>query len=134
CLDIKPYAWVDFTVAFDAYKSFCSRNGMSGKDVATSSQFQDLMSTAEWQLKTRDTGYITIIAAETPLGRAKSRSLKLDKYIEYLLEVHKAESILNEFYQNTMTRHYAITTNGAELFIPPHYKLHYLAYKNPEEG
>ncbi|KAJ1899202.1 hypothetical protein LPJ66_002268, partial [Kickxella alabastrina] len=56
CLDIKPYAWVDFTVAFDAYKSFCSRNGMSGKDVATSSQFQDLMGTAEWQLKTRDTG------------------------------------------------------------------------------
>ncbi|KAJ1938419.1 hypothetical protein GGF37_004817, partial [Kickxella alabastrina] len=129
CLDIKPYAWVDFTVAFDAYKSFCSRNGMSGKDVATSSQFQDLMSTAEWQLKTRDTGYITAITAETPLAHAKLRFFKLDKYIEYILEVRKAEPILNEFYQNTMTRHYDITANGAELFIPPHYKLNYLAYK-----
>ncbi|KAJ1847822.1 hypothetical protein LPJ73_004150 [Coemansia sp. RSA 2703] len=56
CLDVKPYAWVDFSTAFDAYKSFCTRNGLRGKEVATSSQFQDLMEAAEWQLKTRDTG------------------------------------------------------------------------------
>ncbi|KAJ1826798.1 hypothetical protein LPJ56_002001, partial [Coemansia sp. RSA 2599] len=56
CLDVKPYAWVDFSTAFDAYKSFCNRNGLRGTEVATSSQFQDLMEAAEWQLKTRDSG------------------------------------------------------------------------------
>ncbi|KAJ1647319.1 hypothetical protein LPJ64_001300 [Coemansia asiatica] len=56
CLDVKPYAWVDFSAAFDAYKSFCNRNGLRGTEVATSSQFQDLMEAAEWQLKTRESG------------------------------------------------------------------------------
>ncbi|KAJ2260345.1 hypothetical protein GGI01_003061 [Coemansia sp. RSA 376] len=56
CLDVKPYAWLEFETAFNAYKNFCARNGLRGKDAANSSQFQDLMNAAEWQLKTKDTG------------------------------------------------------------------------------
>ncbi|KAJ2798439.1 hypothetical protein H4S07_005690, partial [Coemansia furcata] len=56
CLDVKPYAWLEFETAFNAYKNFCARNGLRGKDAANSSQFQDLMNAAEWQLKTKDSG------------------------------------------------------------------------------
>ncbi|KAJ2613834.1 hypothetical protein H4S08_002001 [Coemansia sp. RSA 1365] len=56
CLDVKPYAWLDFNTAHRAYKDFCSRNGMRGKDVATTSQFKGLMNAAEWQLKTKGNG------------------------------------------------------------------------------
>ncbi|KAJ2734382.1 hypothetical protein IW152_002391 [Coemansia sp. BCRC 34962] len=56
CLDVKPYAWLEFETAFSAYKNFCSRNGLRGKEAANSSQFQDLMNAAEWQLKTKESG------------------------------------------------------------------------------
>ncbi|KAJ2544503.1 hypothetical protein EV175_005891, partial [Coemansia sp. RSA 1933] len=56
CLDVKPYAWLDLPVAFDAYNNFCSRNGLHGDGVANKSQFQNLMESAEWQLKTKDNG------------------------------------------------------------------------------
>ncbi|KAJ2434572.1 hypothetical protein GGF42_009198 [Coemansia sp. RSA 2424] len=56
CLDVKPYAWLEFETAFNSYKGFCARNGLRGKDAANSSQFQDLMHAAEWQLKTKDSG------------------------------------------------------------------------------
>ncbi|KAJ2745215.1 hypothetical protein GGI20_002354 [Coemansia sp. BCRC 34301] len=56
CLDVKPYAWLEFETAFNSYKDFCARNGLRGKDAANSSQFQDLMHDAEWQLKTKSSG------------------------------------------------------------------------------
>ncbi|KAJ2381420.1 hypothetical protein GGI23_007589 [Coemansia sp. RSA 2559] len=56
CLDVKPYAWLELAVAFDAYSNFCSRNGLHGNGVANKNQFQDLMESAEWQLKTKDNG------------------------------------------------------------------------------
>ncbi|KAJ2717196.1 hypothetical protein H4R19_000140 [Coemansia spiralis] len=56
CLDVKPYAWLDFDVAYSAYTNFCNRNGMRGKSVAASDQFKELMDEAEWQLKTKRNG------------------------------------------------------------------------------
>ncbi|KAJ2784215.1 hypothetical protein H4R18_001270 [Coemansia javaensis] len=56
CLDVKPYAWLDFDAAFAAYANFCNRNGMRGKNVASSAQFESLMEGAEWQLKTKRNG------------------------------------------------------------------------------
>ncbi|KAJ2157017.1 hypothetical protein GGF46_004797 [Coemansia sp. RSA 552] len=56
CLDVKPYAWLDFDKALKAYQGFCTRNGMRGKSVATAAQFRGLMDLAEWQLKTKSNG------------------------------------------------------------------------------
>ncbi|KAJ1894517.1 hypothetical protein LPJ66_005144, partial [Kickxella alabastrina] len=77
--------------------------------------------------------HTTVGEVETALAHVGSRSLDLDKYMEYLLEMHKAEYVLNEFYQNTMTWHYTITTSGPELFVPLYHRLHYLAYKNQKK-
>ncbi|KAJ1932669.1 hypothetical protein GGF37_006980, partial [Kickxella alabastrina] len=77
---------------------------------------------------------MTVVAAEIALACAESRSLDLEKYAKYLLEVRKAKFVLNEFHQNTMTWHYTITTKGAELFDPLHHRPHYLAYKNQKKA
>ncbi|KAJ1752797.1 hypothetical protein LPJ79_000933 [Coemansia sp. RSA 1821] len=56
CLDVKPYAWLDFDAAHGAYTAFCKRNGLRGNAVASSSQFRGLMEAAEWQLKSKPDG------------------------------------------------------------------------------
>ncbi|KAJ1894939.1 hypothetical protein LPJ66_004885 [Kickxella alabastrina] len=76
---------------------------------------------------------MTVVAAETALACAQSRSLDLEKYAKYLLEVCKAKFVLNEFYQNTMTRHYNITPKGAELFDPLHHRPYYFACKTQKK-
>ncbi|KAJ2592764.1 hypothetical protein IWW49_000863 [Coemansia sp. RSA 1797] len=55
-LDVKPYAWLDFDAALKAYTGFCKRNGLRGKDMATSAQFRSLMEAAEWQMKAKPNG------------------------------------------------------------------------------